>query len=80
MSKDLVSPDTMEAFLKVHPEWVAQGDIIGLPDHLTVSGGMSFELPFNHGFDLTCRHRVTVRVELAIYDGATRVPVSLYAP
>ena len=61
-------------------EWVAQGDIIGLPDRLTVSGGMSFELPFNHGFDLTYRHRVTARVELVIYDGATRVPVSLYAP
>ena len=30
MSKDLVSPDTMEAFLKAHPDWVAQGDAHGL--------------------------------------------------
>ena len=35
---------------------------------------------FNHGFDLIYRHRVTARVELTIYDGATRVPVSWYAP
>ena len=30
MSKDLVSPDAMEAFLKAHPDWVAQGDAHGL--------------------------------------------------
>ena len=30
MSKNLVSPDALEAFLKVHPEWVAQGDAHGL--------------------------------------------------
>jgi 4a-hydroxytetrahydrobiopterin dehydratase len=30
MSKDLVSPEAMEAFLKAHPEWVAQGDSHGL--------------------------------------------------
>ena len=30
MSKDLVSPEAMEAFLARHPEWVAQGDSHGL--------------------------------------------------
>jgi 4a-hydroxytetrahydrobiopterin dehydratase len=30
MSKDLVSPDAMEAFLKTHPDWVAQGEAHGL--------------------------------------------------
>lgn len=30
MSKDLVSPEAMEAFLAAHPEWVAQGDSHGL--------------------------------------------------
>lgn len=30
MSKDLVNPDALEAFLRVHPEWVAQGDTHGL--------------------------------------------------
>lgn len=30
MSKDLVDPDAMEAFLQVHPDWVAQGDSHGL--------------------------------------------------
>ena len=30
MSKDLVSPDALEAFLRLHPEWVAQGDAHGL--------------------------------------------------
>ena len=30
MSKDLVSPDALEAFIQVHPEWVAQGDSHGL--------------------------------------------------
>jgi len=30
MSKDLVSPDALEAFLQAHPEWVAQGDSHGL--------------------------------------------------
>jgi 4a-hydroxytetrahydrobiopterin dehydratase len=30
MSKDLVSPEAMEAFLKSHPDWVAQGDSHGL--------------------------------------------------
>ncbi len=30
MSKDLVSPDDMEAFLARHPDWVAQGDSHGL--------------------------------------------------
>jgi 4a-hydroxytetrahydrobiopterin dehydratase len=30
MSKDLVSPDAMEAFMTVHPDWVAQGDSHGL--------------------------------------------------
>ncbi len=30
MSKDLVDPDALEAFLKVHPEWVAQGEAHGL--------------------------------------------------
>ena len=30
MSKDLVSPDALEAFIQLHPEWVAQGDTHGL--------------------------------------------------
>jgi 4a-hydroxytetrahydrobiopterin dehydratase len=30
MSKDLVGPEVMEAFLKTHPDWVAQGDSHGL--------------------------------------------------
>lgn len=30
MSKDLVSPDALEAFLERHPDWVAQGDSHGL--------------------------------------------------
>ena len=30
MSKDLVSPETLEAFLQAHAEWVAQGDAHGL--------------------------------------------------
>ena len=30
MSKDLVSPDALEAFLKVHADWVAQGEAHGL--------------------------------------------------
>lgn len=30
MSKDLVSPEAMEAFLGRHPDWVAQGDAHGL--------------------------------------------------
>jgi 4a-hydroxytetrahydrobiopterin dehydratase len=30
MSKDLVSPEAMEAFLARHPEWVALGDSHGL--------------------------------------------------
>jgi 4a-hydroxytetrahydrobiopterin dehydratase len=30
MSKDLVDPDALEAFLRLHPEWVAQGDSHGL--------------------------------------------------
>ncbi|HEX7552176.1 MAG TPA: 4a-hydroxytetrahydrobiopterin dehydratase [Geothrix sp.] len=30
MSKDLVSPEALEAFLGLHPEWVAQGDAHGL--------------------------------------------------
>lgn len=30
MSKDLVSPEAMEAFLEKHPEWVALGDSHGL--------------------------------------------------
>lgn len=30
MSKDLVSPEAMEAFLARHPAWVAQGDSHGL--------------------------------------------------
>lgn len=30
MSKDLVSPEAMEAFLAAHPDWVAQGDAHGL--------------------------------------------------
>lgn len=30
MSKDLVSPDAMEAFLESHPDWVAQGESHGL--------------------------------------------------
>jgi len=30
VSKHLVSPDAMEAFLQVHSEWVAQGDAHGL--------------------------------------------------
>ncbi|MDP1832809.1 MAG: 4a-hydroxytetrahydrobiopterin dehydratase [Geothrix sp.] len=30
MSKNLVSPDALEAFLQIHPEWVAQGEARGL--------------------------------------------------
>jgi 4a-hydroxytetrahydrobiopterin dehydratase len=30
MSKNLVSPDALEAFLRLHPEWVAQGEAHGL--------------------------------------------------
>ncbi len=30
MSKDLVHHDALEAFLKVHPDWVAQGEAHGL--------------------------------------------------
>jgi len=30
MSKHLVSPDALETFLQLHPEWVAQGDSHGL--------------------------------------------------
>lgn len=30
MSKDLVNPDALEAFLGVHPDWVAQGEAHGL--------------------------------------------------
>ncbi len=30
MSKDLVDPETLEAFLQSHPEWVAQGEAHGL--------------------------------------------------
>lgn len=30
MSKDLVRPETLEAFLARHPEWVAQGEAHGL--------------------------------------------------
>lgn len=30
MSKHLVDPDALEAFLRLHPEWVAQGEAHGL--------------------------------------------------
>lgn len=30
MSKDLVKPDVLEAFLRTHPDWVAQGEAHGL--------------------------------------------------
>jgi 4a-hydroxytetrahydrobiopterin dehydratase len=30
MSKNLVSPHALEAFLQIHPEWVAQGETHGL--------------------------------------------------
>jgi 4a-hydroxytetrahydrobiopterin dehydratase len=30
MSNHLVSPDALEAFLRLHPEWVAQGEAHGL--------------------------------------------------
>ncbi len=30
MSKDLVHPDALETFLKVHSDWVAQGEAHGL--------------------------------------------------
>lgn len=30
MSKNLVEPEALEAFLRLHPEWVAQGEAHGL--------------------------------------------------
>ncbi len=74
MSKDLVSPDAMEAFLKAHPDWVAQGDAHGLTlrRRYVFSGyprGLGFVMAaaehaekVNHHPDLTLGYRWVVAV------------------
>jgi len=74
MSKDLVSPEAMEAFLARHPEWVAQGDSHGLtlrrrfvfssyPRGLGfVVAGAEHAEAVNHHPDLTLGYRWVVAV------------------
>ena len=75
MSKDdLVSPDALEAFIELHPEWVAQGDAHGLTLRRryvfsAYPRGMGFEMAaaehaerVDHHPDLTLGYRWVVAV------------------
>jgi 4a-hydroxytetrahydrobiopterin dehydratase len=74
MSKDLISPEAMEAFLQLHPDWVAQGESHGLTLRRryvfsAYSRGLGFVVAaaehaeqVNHHPDLTLGYRWVVAV------------------
>ena len=72
MSKDLVDPDALETFLKVHPDWVAQGEAHGL----TLRRRYAFSAyPRGLGFVVAAADRVKAElgpVDILVNNAGTR--------
>jgi hypothetical protein len=58
-------------------DWRASDLPAGATDQINAGPGWSFDLPFDHGFDIAAGQEVVAYVTFAAFDGEQAIPVAL---